>query len=59
MVRLNLDFPNFTNSTLIAVNLMTWTGVTATGEPGYAAWDLFHADDSDTVRRSIFLFFLD
>ncbi|KAF4574934.1 hypothetical protein EYR36_006286 [Pleurotus pulmonarius] len=34
-----------------AVNIMTYAAPTITGEPGYAAWDLFRSQDSDKLRQ--------
>lgn len=34
-----------------AVNIMTYAASTITGEPGYAAWDLFRSQDSDKLRQ--------
>ncbi|KAF9004726.1 hypothetical protein BDQ17DRAFT_1304856 [Cyathus striatus] len=33
-----------------ALNIMTYASPCADGTPGYAAWDLFRAEDSDRVR---------
>jgi len=35
-----------------AVNLMLWAGPTSQGGPGFAAWDLFRAQDADKVGQS-------
>jgi [histone H3]-dimethyl-L-lysine9 demethylase len=33
-----------------AVNIMTYAADTPDGRPGYAAWDIFRAQDSDKIR---------
>lgn len=33
-----------------ALNIMTYASPTRDGKPGTAAWDLFRAEDSDTIR---------
>jgi lysine-specific demethylase 3 len=34
-----------------ALNIMTYASPAADGSPGCAAWDLFRAEDSDSIRQ--------